>query len=154
LPFGAGEVVPETSCCEAGSLAYFLDMTPSISRLRTAAVLGLLAVALGAFGAHGLESQWKTALDVAEAVKRVDTWKTASHYHIAHAIVLLILAFAYPAANQGRFAWRSFVGGIVLFSGSLYVLAFTGIKTFAYITPIGGVLLILGWLLLAFQRPK
>jgi uncharacterized membrane protein YgdD (TMEM256/DUF423 family) len=123
-------------------------------RLRTAAILGLLAVALGAMGAHGLSSHWVATLDAVEAAKRIDVWKTASHYHLAHAIVLLVMTFAFPSANQARISWWSFVGGITVFSGSLYLLCLTGIKWLGAITPIGGVLLMLGWLLLAFQRSE
>jgi uncharacterized membrane protein YgdD (TMEM256/DUF423 family) len=124
-------------------------------RLRAAAIFGLLAVALGAMGAHGLQSHWNATLEAVEAAKRVDVWKTASHYHLAHAIVLLVMAFAFPAPKQAGAAWWSFVGGITVFSVSLYVLCLTGIKWLGAITPIGGVLLMLGWLLLAFQgSPK
>lgn len=129
-------------------------MTSSPARLRTAAILGLLAVALGAFGAHGLQSHWKAALDATEAAYRLDVWKTATFYHLTHTLVLLILAFAFPEPKQARAAWWSFVAGIVIFSGTLYVLCLSGMKWLGAITPIGGVLLMLGWLLLALQRGR
>ena len=124
------------------------------TRLRMAAIFGLLAVALGAFGAHGLKSHWESTLAAAEVAYRIDVWKTASHYHLAHAIVLLVLTFAFPGARQASASWWSFVAGISIFSGSLYALCLTGLKWLGAITPIGGVLLMLGWLLLAFQRRK
>lgn len=127
-------------------------MTVNSSRLRTAAILGLLAVALGAMGAHGLKSHWEATLDAVEVAKRVDVWKTASFYHLTHAIVLLVLASVFPEPKQARGAWWSFMGGIVVFSGTLYVLCLTGMKWLGAITPIGGVLLMLGWLLLVFPR--
>lgn len=126
----------------------------SIGRLRTAAIFGLLAVALGALGAHGLQSHWDSTLAAPEAAHRLDVWRTASHYHLAHAIVLLVLAFGFPEPRQASAAWWSFVGGIAVFSGTLYVLCLTGMKWLGAITPIGGVLLMLGWLLLAFRRGK
>jgi hypothetical protein len=64
------------------------------------------------------------------------------------------MAFAFPLPKQAGVAWWSFVGGITVFSGSLYLLCLTGLKWLGAITPIGGVLLMLGWLLLAFQRIK
>jgi uncharacterized membrane protein YgdD (TMEM256/DUF423 family) len=129
-------------------------MTFSTARLRVAAIFGLLAVALGAFGAHGLKTRWEAALAPAEVTYRLDVWHTASQYHLAHAIVLLVLARAFADPRQVRGAWWSFVLGIVIFSGSLYALCLTGLKWLGAITPIGGVFLILGWLLLAFHRDK
>ncbi len=127
-------------------------MTFSPVKLRLAAICGFVAVALGAFGAHGLKSHWESTLEVSEAAYRIDIWKTAVFYHLAHAVVLLVLAFACPAVQEGKRATWSFFLGINIFSGSLYMLAITGIKWMGAITPIGGVFLLLGWLLLAFQR--
>jgi uncharacterized membrane protein YgdD (TMEM256/DUF423 family) len=129
-------------------------MTFSPARLRIASILGMLAVGLGAFGAHGLKTRWEGSLAPAEVSYRLDVWHTASQYHLAHAIVLLVLALAFAGPGQARGAWWSFVIGIVIFSGSLYALCFTGVKWLGAITPIGGLLLILGWLLLAFHRDK
>lgn len=127
-------------------------MNANLSRLRVAAIFGLLAVALGAMGAHGLKTHWDSTLDVAEAARRLDVWRTAALYHLVHAVVLLVLAFAFQSPQKGRWAWRSFIAGILIFSGSLYVLCLTGINKLGAITPIGGLLLMVGWLLLAFQR--
>ena len=97
-----------------------------------------LAVALGAFGAHGLKN---IATDAA-----LQTWETAAQYHFYHALALLligILARDYPRAI---IAGRFMLAGIVLFSGSLYLLALTQIKMLGAITPLGGVCFLLGWL--------
>jgi uncharacterized membrane protein YgdD (TMEM256/DUF423 family) len=123
-------------------------------KLRIAACFGFLAVALGAMGAHGLKASWEAALAVDEAAKRLDVWKTASLYHVVHAVVLLILAFAFSDPKQGRWTWNCFVSGVIIFSGSLYLLCLTGIKWLGAITPIGGLLLMAGWLLLALGASK
>jgi len=110
--------------------------------LRIAAVIGFLAVALGAFGAHGL----KATLD---ATGRAANWETAAHYHLVHAAVLLALALRETVA---RWPFLLFTAGIAIFSGSLYVLAATNIKILGAITPLGGLCLLGGWLALAFAR--
>ena len=107
--------------------------------LRIAAVLGLLAVALGAFGAHGLK----------ETLTRHGTaavWETAVFYHFIHAVMLYIVAARMPLAAG---PWFSFFLGILVFSGSLYVLALTNIRWLGAITPLGGVSFLVGWLWLA-----
>jgi len=107
-----------------------------------AAVLGLLAVATGAFGAHGLES-------VATA-EQLEWWSTAAHYHLTHSLALLgVGALAVHRPGAGRGAGIAFVAGIVIFSGTLYAMALGAPRWFGAITPIGGVALMVGWLLLA-----
>lgn len=112
---------------------------------RLAAVMGLLAVALGAFGAHGL----KTLLTQNGTVA---IWEKAVLYHFIHAVMLFILAErkTFPAV-----AWWSFLAGILFFSGSLYLLAVTNVRWLGAITPIGGIAFLLGWAWLVFrpQRP-
>jgi uncharacterized membrane protein YgdD (TMEM256/DUF423 family) len=107
-------------------------------------VLALLAVALGAFGAHGLEDVIDDDL--------LSAFKTGVQYHMFHALGLLVLAIA--ADKQGetkalRWAARLLTIGIVLFSGSLYVMAVTDIRPLGAITPLGGVSFLAGWALLA-----
>jgi uncharacterized membrane protein YgdD (TMEM256/DUF423 family) len=102
--------------------------------LRIAALFGASGVVLGAFGAHGLKA-------VLAANQSVEIWHTASLYHMLHAVVLLW-------ANNRSLAFRLFAAGIVVFSGSLYVLALSGVKWWGAITPVGGLLLIAGWLAL------
>lgn len=113
----------------------------STTVLRTAALLGFAAVALGAFGAHGLKA---TLADF----ETEEIWKTASLYHLAHAVVLLFVAQRTPLPTLVA---ALFIAGIFIFSGSLYVLALTGIRLLGAITPVGGLCLLAGWLLLAFK---
>jgi uncharacterized membrane protein YgdD (TMEM256/DUF423 family) len=109
------------------------------SAVRVAALLGALAVALGAFGAHGLK-------DLLVRNNTVAIWEKAVFYHFIHAVMLFLLA-GRPSFHQGP--WFSFLVGILVFSGSLYVLALTNLKWLGAITPIGGLSFIVGWLWLA-----
>lgn len=112
--------------------------------LRIAGILGFLGVALGAFGAHALREKLSPAM--------LQVWHTAVLYHLLHAVVLLALAlYARSAGLDVRVPAGFFTAGIVIFSGSLYALALTGIKPLGAITPIGGVCLLVGWALLAFK---
>ena len=111
--------------------------------LRVAAVLGILGVALGAFGAHGLK-------DLLHRNQTLSVWEKAVFYQFVHAVMLFVLAFRFPAA---RGAWWSFFVGIALFSGSLYLLAITQMKWLGAITPFGGVSFLVGWLWLALKPP-
>lgn len=111
---------------------------------RLAAGLGFLAVALGAFGAHVLKTTL-AANDTTEA------WKTAVLYHFVHALVLLLLALL-PGTN--RAASSLFFAGIVLFSGSLYLLALTNVKWLGAITPLGGLCFLAGWVCLLVWPPR
>lgn len=107
-----------------------------------AAVLGALAVAFGAFGAHGVQGFLTDAVDGA---KRLEWWRTASHYHLVHA--LLALGFAVAARGRAaRIGIGLVVGGVVLFSGSLYVMTLTNLKVLGAVTPIGGLCFIAAWL--------
>jgi uncharacterized membrane protein YgdD (TMEM256/DUF423 family) len=110
----------------------------------TAGLLGFLAVALGAFGAHGLQ---KLLAGVEEADKRLDWWRTASTYHLAHALAVVAAAWLAGKGTGGAApaAGGSFVGGVVLFSGSLYVMALGGPRWLGAVTPIGGLLFLAGW---------
>lgn len=102
----------------------------------SAAVLGLLGVALGAFGAHGLKP-------ILEANGSLETWKTAVLYHLVHAVALLALARG-TGGQDGRIA-ALWVAGVVLFSGSLYWLALGGPRFLGPVTPLGGVAFLIGW---------
>lgn len=116
------------------------------------AVLMALSVALGAFGAH--------ILTTIISSKSIETFKTGVHYHMIHAIgILLITIIAGQWGNNKKLLWanRLFFAGIILFSGSLYGLAVTGMKWFGPITPLGGVCFIGGWIMFAlaiFQNKK
>jgi uncharacterized membrane protein YgdD (TMEM256/DUF423 family) len=102
---------------------------------RIAAGMGLLAVALGAFGAHGLKSLFAQNGNAA-------IWETAVFYHFIHAVMLYVLAVRKPFAAV---AWWSFLAGIVIFSGSLYLLAVTNERWLGAVTPVGGAGFLLGW---------
>ena len=117
----------------------------STTAFRISAALGFLAVALGAFGAHGLE-KLLTAND------RIDTWETAVLYHFVHTLIMVLVASRDPLP---RGPWISFLVGIAIFSGSLYLLAITNLRWLGAITPLGGLALIAGWLALAWgaRRP-
>lgn len=103
--------------------------------VRLAALMGLLAVALGAFGAHGLK-------EILLRHDAVAIWEKAVFYHFIHAVMLFVLAQCQPVRTG---PWMSFFMGIVFFSGSLYLLAATGARWLGMITPLGGVSFIVGW---------
>lgn len=106
-----------------------------------AGALGALAVATGAFGAHGLEDK--------VTPERLATWETAARYHLAHALALGLVA-AHPATP--RVAGVLFTAGIALFAGSLYLLVLLDKGWLGAITPLGGLCLIAGWVALALGR--
>jgi uncharacterized membrane protein YgdD (TMEM256/DUF423 family) len=96
-------------------------------------VLGALAVATGAFGAHALGDD-----------PRVDTWETAAHYHLIHALAMWVAP---------RLAARIFAAGILLFAGSLYALVLLDAPRLGMITPLGGLAFIAGWLAMLRKEP-
>lgn len=106
---------------------------------RVPAVLGFLGVALGAFGAHGLKP-------VLEANDTVAIWQTAVLYHLIHAVAGL-----WAAERSALVTWL-WTAGVAVFSGSLYVLAVTNVRWLGAITPIGGLLFLAGWMVLAVGR--
>ena len=110
--------------------------------LTTAAFLGALAVALGAFGAHGLKNTLQ-AVDVSGV--RMGWWNTAAQYHLAHALALALCALSAGDSRSARVARFCFAGGMAIFCGTLYVMALTGMRWLGAVTPIGGVLLIVAW---------
>jgi uncharacterized membrane protein YgdD (TMEM256/DUF423 family) len=112
--------------------------------VRVAAVLGFLGVALGAFGAHGLQ-------DLLQKHDRLATWETAVFYHLIHAVVLLALGMTGRAT---RVAWIAFVAGILVFSCSLYILCLTNVTWLGAITPLGGLALLVGWAAVAVQAGR
>ena len=117
--------------------------------LTLSGVFGALGVGLGAFGAHGLKARLATLADGAD---RRAWWETAAHYHLVHALALGLAA--YVAARRGEstaalVAGVGFAGGILLFSGSLYAMTLTGVRALGAVTPIGGLLFIVGWVAIA-----
>lgn len=111
--------------------------------LLTGIIMAALAVAIGAFGAHGLK-------DVLTQNNRQETFELGVRYQFYHAFALLftgVLMNQYWSA-AARYAALCFTAGIVLFSGSLYVLSLSGITMLGAVTPFGGLLFIAGWVLL------
>ncbi|MEO0424469.1 MAG: DUF423 domain-containing protein [Pseudomonadota bacterium] len=113
--------------------------------IRSGAVLGALGVLAGAFGAHGLEGQ--------VSAERLDTFATGASYHLWHALALVLTGVVArqrsPRASLMA-AGVCFAVGVVLFSGSLYALVLLDAPMLGMITPLGGLTLVAGWLLLAF----
>ncbi len=109
-----------------------------------AGVLGALGVCAGAFAAHGLKAVLEPDM--------LAIWETGARYQLIHALALLGLAsLGTRTGTAGRLAGFAFCFGILIFSGSLYALAVTGLRWLGAITPLGGLLLIFGWLLLAWE---
>ena len=117
--------------------------------LLSGSILGFLGVGIGAFGAHA----FKPMLD---ASGRVDTFETGVRYLFYHAIALVlvgILSKEFPVKTV-TYSGYSFLFGVLVFSGSLFLICFTGIKVFGAVAPIGGTLMILGWALLFWSVLK
>jgi len=111
--------------------------------LRIGALLGFIYVAFGAFGAHALRERLSSDL--------LAVFETGVRYQMYHALAILIVALFLGRSAKVRAVWAGwcFVAGIVLFSGSLYVLALTGVAIFGAVTPIGGLFFLAGWICLA-----
>jgi uncharacterized membrane protein YgdD (TMEM256/DUF423 family) len=111
--------------------------------IRTASVFGLLAIVLGTFGAHSLEN-------ILVENNRVETFETALQYHFYHTLALLFISVLFQYKSNSYLKWvvYLFVIGILIFSGSLYVLALTNITLLGAITPFGGLSFIAGWIVL------
>lgn len=115
--------------------------------LAASGMMGALGVALGAFGAHGLRTFLSTADDGAA---RRAYWETAAHYHLVHAVAIAMAGYiaGRTGSTSATVAGWAFLGGILLFSGSLYAMTLTGLRALGAITPLGGLLFIVGWLAL------
>jgi len=118
-----------------------IELMTSNTVLKTGALLAAFAVIIGAFGAHGLG-------DLLVDNGREATFETAVKYHFYHSFSLLIVGLLMKSMDTKYFIWsaRLFALGILVFSGSLYILSITNMTILGAITPIGGVLFILGWL--------
>ena len=113
------------------------------------AALGALGVMIGAFGAHGFKA-------LLEHHQRLSTFETAVKYHFFHALALILLGIImdkYPSTILGISMW-SFHAGILFFSGSLYILSLSGNAIWGAIAPIGGILLVIGWVMLFWGVAK
>ncbi len=111
--------------------------------LMSAAVLGACGVMIGTFGAHGLKP-------LLEKYGRLDTFETAVKYHFYHTLVLFALALVHEKfkLKSVKLIFWLYLAGILIFSGSLYVLCLTNEPVLGAVTPIGGVFLIVAWLML------
>src|SRR5690625_2439683 len=112
------------------------------------AINGFLAVALGAFGAHGLEGK------ISE--NALKTWEKAVNYQMFHTVSILITCLTLMKLQSSALLWAGwmFVIGIILFSGSLYFYSTTGIRSLAMITPFGGITFLIGWVLFGYTIIK
>lgn len=106
------------------------------------AVWGFLGVALGAFGAHGLPRD--------TSAQALDWWKTAAQYHLAHALALLLTGTLGLLGARVDAAGWCFLAGSAIFSGTLYAMTLGAPRLLGAVTPLGGLLLLLGWLLLGW----
>ncbi|MBS1951223.1 MAG: DUF423 domain-containing protein [Cytophagales bacterium] len=116
--------------------------------LLAGALFGTLAVALGAFGAHALKN-------LLTQNGRTEIYELAVRYHFYHALALLLIGILMRAENYNLSISALLIFfGVILFSGSLYLYALTGIRFLNFFTPVGGVLMLAGWIALAYQVYK
>ena len=113
------------------------------------AFLGFTAVALGALGAHAVKG---VVAGMPDAIDRLNWWEIGARYHLAHtlAVGLVAVLSAHVTSRFPNIAAGLFTLGIVLFSGSLYVMALTGVRTLGAVTPFGGAFFLAGWIALGF----
>jgi uncharacterized membrane protein YgdD (TMEM256/DUF423 family) len=111
--------------------------------LGLAGALGFTAVAFGAFGAHGLRGRLSPAM--------LEVYRTGALYHLVHAVAALAVVLAGDRLRRGRLILTLFTAGIVVFAGSLYALAITGVTVLGAVTPLGGLLLLAAWALIALE---
>ncbi len=122
-------------------------MSPRII-LTLAGALGFLSVVLGAFGAHALKSRLSPEM--------LAIFETGVRYQMYHALAMLgtgILALQLPAGGWGKSAMCFFIGSVI-FSGSLYILVASGVKIWGAVTPVGGVFMLIGWILFLLSAWK
>jgi uncharacterized membrane protein YgdD (TMEM256/DUF423 family) len=120
--------------------------------IQAGGLLGALAVAIGAFGAHALKG-------MLEASGRTETFETAVKYQFYHALAMVLVGILMQNANTDAtrmLGWsgNAFALGVLIFSGSLYAICFTGITKFGATAPIGGLSMIVGWVLLIVAASK
>ncbi len=108
------------------------------------ALSGFTAVAIGAFGAHGLREKLSDEM--------LEVYKTGVLYQLVHSVVLLVLSLS--SVIKSKLPSVFFILGIILFSFSLYIYSTTGIRIFAMITPVGGVCFLIGWLVIIYLAIK
>lgn len=113
------------------------------------AFLGFTAVALGALGAHAVKG---AVLGLPDAADRLGWWEIGARYHVIHALAVGLVAVlsAHVTSRFPNIAAGLFTLGIILFSGSLYVMALTGVRALGMVTPFGGLSFLAGWVALGF----
>lgn len=123
------------------------------SLLLLCAALGFTGVALGAFGAHGLKSSLE---GLADGAQRLAWWETGARYHLWHALAVGLAAALAPHVRSPlpKAAGALFAAGILLFSGSLYAMAVTGVRGLGLVTPFGGFAFLLGWTALGLSARR
>jgi uncharacterized membrane protein YgdD (TMEM256/DUF423 family) len=114
--------------------------------LGVAGLLGFTAVAFGAFGAHGLRARLSPAM--------LEVYRTGALYHLVHAVAALAVVLAGDKLRRGRLILTLFAAGIVVFAGSLYALAITGVTPLGAVTPLGGLLLLAAWAFVALEAAQ
>lgn len=116
--------------------------------LRCGAISGFISVLAGAFGAHALRTRISP--------EHLVTFETGARYQMYHALALLVVAWLLGRAPNNRALWagRLFIIGTVLFSGSLYLIVFTGVTGFGMVTPFGGAAFLAGWICLALAARR
>ncbi len=113
--------------------------------IKIASIVMFIGVSLGAFGAHALKDKLSEYY--------LDVYKTGILYHFIHGLALFIIAWLVHNQNsQANLSGFFFIAGIILFSGSLYILSITGIKWLGAITPLGGICFLVGWALLFLKH--
>jgi uncharacterized membrane protein YgdD (TMEM256/DUF423 family) len=117
--------------------------------LQAGSILGAIGVMVGAFGAHALKAMLTES-------GRFDTFETGVRYQFYHAIALILVGILSKefVSKTINYAGYCFLVGVLIFSGSLYLICFTGINAFGAIAPIGGTLMVVGWLLLFWSVLK
>ncbi|MES2597517.1 MAG: DUF423 domain-containing protein [Verrucomicrobiota bacterium] len=126
-----------------------MTLAPSRSLLVLAAFFGLIAVVLGALGAHG------AVHDTLAAAGKLESWETGVRYQLPHSMFLYVLAlFLGQAGRSAKLGWVCVFVGTLVFSGSIYLLAYMGWKFLGPVTPLGGLVLMVGWVVLAFASWK
>ncbi len=117
--------------------------------LQAGSLLGAIGVMVGAFGAHALKK-------MLTETGRLETFETAVRYQFYHAIALILVGLLakYISAKPLIFSGYCFLAGTLIFSGSLYLICFTGINVFGAVAPVGGTLLVAGWLLMFWSVSK
>jgi uncharacterized membrane protein YgdD (TMEM256/DUF423 family) len=111
--------------------------------LGVAGLLGFTAVAFGAFGAHGLRDHLSP--------QSMEIYRTGALYHLVHAVAALAVALGGERLRRGPMILTLFTVGIIVFAGSLYTLAITGVTALGAVTPLGGLLLLAAWALVALE---